>query len=88
MDLDVESMLKSFSYCSISVSRTALLREFSKFLKGDKCNISHHVAARGLLSVDRILKYWELLTSYFQSLLMFMRLTVLFYSQRCCGSIY
>lgn len=72
LDVDVENVvLKVCSHFSISASRTALLKEFCEFVEVDECDLLRHVVTRWLSllpSLDRILKYWTALTSYFQSL--------------------
>ena len=72
LDIDVENIvLKVYSHFSISASRTQQLKEFCEFVETDTCNLLRHVVTRWLSllpSIDRILKYWKVLTSYFQSL--------------------
>lgn len=71
LDVDVENaVLKVYSHFSISASRTAQLKEFCEFVEVEECNLLRHVVTRWLSllpSIDRILKYWKALTSYFQS---------------------
>ncbi|ROL49407.1 hypothetical protein DPX16_15733 [Anabarilius grahami] len=66
LDFDVENaVLKVYSHFSMSASRTAQLKEFCVFVEALR-----HVVTRWLSllpSIDRILKYWKPLTSYFQS---------------------
>ena len=72
LDVDIENVvLKVYSHFSISASRTAQLKEFCEFVEVEECNLLRHVVTRWLSllpSIDRILKYWKPLTSYFQSL--------------------
>lgn len=72
LNVDVENVvLKVYSHFSISTSRTAQLKEFCEFLEVSDCNLLRHVVTRWLSllpSVDRILKYWAPLRSYFRSL--------------------
>ena len=71
LDVDVENaLLKVYSHVSISTSRTAQFKEFCEFVEMEECNLLRHVVTRWLSllpSIDRILKYWKALTSYFQS---------------------
>ena len=72
LDLDIENVvLKVYSHFSISASRTVQLKEFCEFVEVDECNLLRHVITRWLSllpSIDRMLKCWKPLTSYFQSL--------------------
>ncbi|KAJ4926924.1 hypothetical protein JOQ06_014666 [Pogonophryne albipinna] len=72
LDIDIENVvLKVYSHFSISASRTAQLKEFCEFVEVEECNLLRHVVTRWLSllpSIDRILKCWRPLTSYFQSL--------------------
>lgn len=72
MSVDVENVvLKIYSHFSTSATRTAHLQEFCEFLEMDQCNIVRHVMTRWLSllpSVDKIVKYWAPLSSYFKSL--------------------
>ncbi|XP_078070941.1 uncharacterized protein LOC144495022 [Mustelus asterias] len=72
LELDVENtVLKVYNHFSISAKRTAQLKEFCEFVDVDNCNLLRHVVTRWLSvlpSIDRILKCWEVLKSYFQSL--------------------
>lgn len=71
LDFDVENaVLKVYSHFSLSASRTAQLKEFCEFVEVEECNLLRHFVTRWLSllpSIDRILKYWKPLTSYFQS---------------------
>lgn len=72
LNVDVENIvLKVYSHFSISASRTAQLKEFCEYLETSDCNLLRHVVTRWLSllpAIDRILKYWEPLRSYFRSL--------------------
>uniref|UniRef100_A0A8C6M4A3 HAT C-terminal dimerisation domain-containing protein n=1 Tax=Nothobranchius furzeri TaxID=105023 RepID=A0A8C6M4A3_NOTFU len=72
LDLDIENIvLKVYSHFSFSASRTAQLREFCEFVEVDGSNLLRHVVTRWLSllpSIDRMLKCWKPLMSYFQSL--------------------
>ncbi|KAI9537269.1 hypothetical protein NQZ68_026399 [Dissostichus eleginoides] len=61
------------SDASNKASRTAQLKEFCEFVEVEECNLLRHVVTRWLSllpAIDRILKCWRPLTSYFQSLVM------------------
>lgn len=70
-DFDVENaVLKVYSHFSVSASRTAQLKEFCEFVEAEECNLLRHIVTRWLSllpSIDRMLKFWKPLTSYFQS---------------------
>ena len=72
LNVDVENaVLKVYSHFSVSATRTAQLQEFCEFLEVSECNLLRHVVTRWLSllpAIDRILKYWAPLRSYFRSL--------------------
>lgn len=67
-----ELMLKIlYSKCvTISAKRKAQLNEFCEFVEFDSCSLLHVMNRRLslLLAKDKLLKSWEVLKSYFQSL--------------------
>ncbi len=72
LTVDVENIvLKAYTHFSISASRAAQLKEFCELLEVSDCNLLWHVVTRWLSllpAIDRILKYWAPLRSYFRSL--------------------
>ncbi|XP_064418172.1 uncharacterized protein LOC135358689 [Latimeria chalumnae] len=72
LNIDVENViLKTYSHFSVSAMRTEQLKEFCDFVEVEECNLLRHVVTRWLSllpAINRLLKCWKPLTSYFQSL--------------------
>uniref|UniRef100_H3B0Z5 DUF4371 domain-containing protein n=1 Tax=Latimeria chalumnae TaxID=7897 RepID=H3B0Z5_LATCH len=70
LNSDVENLiLKAYSHFNVSAMRTEQ-KEFCDFVEVEKCNLLRHVVTRWLSllpAINRLLKYWKPLTSYFQS---------------------
>uniref|UniRef100_H3AKE4 DUF659 domain-containing protein n=1 Tax=Latimeria chalumnae TaxID=7897 RepID=H3AKE4_LATCH len=69
LNVDVENViLKAYSHFSVSAMRTEQLKEFCDFVEVEECNLLSHVVTRWLSllpAIDRLLKCWKPLTSYF-----------------------
>lgn len=72
LDYDVESLvLKIYAHFSLSAKRRECLLEFAEFTNIQYSELSRHVVTRWLSlnpSIEKILKLWEALFSYFRSM--------------------